>query len=102
MIKVDMLFIKNDSFYDLIQNGEKVTGYELFFKVISEFKNKFGYTIHTFHESDKSIQFNFKSDYMISLKEYSSERRIELYSSNESIEDFTERFNYLKEIINKL
>jgi hypothetical protein len=101
MIKADMLFIKDDNFYDQVNSdGKKVTGYELFFQLILNFKNKFNYTIHTFHESDKSIQFDFKSDYMINLKEYSSEKHIELYSSNESIEDFTEKFNYLKEIMN--
>lgn len=106
MIKADMIFINGKNFYNQVNSdNEKVTGYELFFQVILEFKIKFNYSIHSFNESEKLIQFNFKSDYAINLKEnsnISNTRYIELCSSNDSIENFVERFNYLKEIINKM
>jgi hypothetical protein len=105
MIKADILFIKNDKFYEQInKNKEGVTGYELFFQLVNDFKNNFNFVIHTLGESssEKCLYFNFKSDYIIYLKEYSNARYIELYSHNNSMEDFTTKFNYLKELVNEL
>jgi len=100
MFQADIPFIKNDKFYDQVGiNGEKVTGYELFFQIIEEFKNKFNLSIHVFGEVDKAIQISFKGDYLISLKDQGNKRYIELYFNNDSIEDFTEKYNYLKEMI---
>lgn len=89
--------------YDQVNlEGKKVTGYELFFQLILNFKNKFDYTIHTFYESDKQMSFSFKGDYTIYLERCSKERLVKLFSQSSNIEDFTERFNYLKEIINEM
>lgn len=105
MIQADVLFIKNDNFYNQINyNGDQTTGYELFFQLIDEFKNKYNYSIHIFGESntEKYIYINFKSDYIIRLKECGNGRYIELYSHTNSIEDFTEKFNYIKNIISNM
>ena len=103
MISADILFIKRDNFYKQISiNKEEITGYELLFQLIFDFKTKFNFTIHSFSESDKTIQFNFKGDYMINVKEYSNGRYVELYSHTDNLEDFTEKFNYLKHQISMM
>lgn len=103
MIEADVLFIKDDKFYDQKDtNGNKITGYELFFRLINDFKNKFNYSIHTYHESNDTIQFSFKGDYIANLKKYNKGRYVELYSSGDNIDDFVEKFNYLKDKISEM
>jgi len=104
MIKADIFLTNRDRFYHIkTEDGKEITGYELFFLIIEEFKNKFNYTIHLFDKNDDNnlLYIIFKeADYTIRLNSCGNKYYLDLEADNDTIENFTERYNYLKEIIN--
>jgi len=98
MIRANIPFVKGN-FYNLKQKNEKVTGYEIFFQVLLNFRNRFNYSIRSFSKQNEIIEFSFVSPYGIRLKENYEEKYIELHSNSNNIEDFVEKFNYLEELV---
>lgn len=101
MINADIYLTNRDEFYKLkTEEGKEISGYEVFFLIIEKFKNKFNYTIHSFGESNNNLHVNFKEvEYTIRLSPYGNKYYLVLEAYRDSIENFTERYNYLKEIV---
>jgi hypothetical protein len=103
MIKADIYFANSSTFYHLkTEDGKEVTGYEGLFLIIHEFKNKFNYTIHllNINNNNEEISIVFKEDdYTIKLSPCGNRYYLILEASKDSIENFTERYNHLKEIM---
>ncbi len=102
MIKADIFLANSKEFYHLqTDEGKEITGYEAFFLIIKEFKDKFNYTIHLFHKNNNDeISIVFKEDdYSIKLSPCGNNYYLILETDKDTIENFTERYNYLKESV---
>jgi hypothetical protein len=101
MIKASKKFIKTDKFYDLkTADGKDCTGYEVIFNIILKFKEKYGFIIHILNQDSKdNIEVCFKGDYWLIFKKYSNDWEYELINGKDDLHDFTEKFNFLRELI---
>lgn len=101
MIKASKKFIKIDNFYDLkTSEGKDCTGYEVIFNIVLKFKEKYGFIIYTLHQDSKdNIQIVFKGDYWLSFKKYSDNWEYELTHERDNLDDFTEKFNFLIDLL---
>lgn len=101
MIRASNKFVKVDEFYDLkTEDGRNSTGYELIFNVILKFKEKYSFIIHTIHQDSKdNIKVVFKGDYWLYFNKCSNNWDYELIHEKDDLNDFTEKFNFLVDLL---